>query len=170
MSEPQVGTGTSAGTSKLRVKIGSIEIEYEGPNDFVDQKLSALLKTLIEIRDAGEEEPEAEPSEETPAAPTKNQPLSHLSVTTIARKLVVSSNRDLMIAAALKLSFTAEKFSRKTLLNEMKTASGYYKAAYSNRMTQELQRACKAGQLNHVGGSDYSMPEEQQSALVAKLK
>jgi len=146
--------------------MGSIEIEYEGPNDFVDQKLPALLKTLSEIRKSASAESDEEDSKGGPSAPAHG---AH-SVTTIARKLGASSGRDLMIAAALKLSLKEGTFSRKTLLGEMKTASTYYKGRYSQQMTKELQRACKAGALNHVGGTDYSMPDEKKTDLLAKLK
>ena len=159
-----------SGIAKIRVKLGSIEIEYEGPNDFVAKNLPDLLRTLAEIRNANPSDSDEGDANEGPVVPADGKPEPGLSVTTIARKLGVSSGRELMVAAALKLSRTKESFSRKVLLAEMKSASAYYKATYSNSMSTELQRACKAGDLNHVGGSDYSMPEQKKNELLAKVQ
>jgi hypothetical protein len=42
--------GTGAPTSKIRIKIGQIEVEYEGAHSFLDKDLQKLLSTIVELR------------------------------------------------------------------------------------------------------------------------
>jgi hypothetical protein len=43
-------TGSDVVASKLRIRIGEVEIEYEGSDEFLKEELPELLKTAMELR------------------------------------------------------------------------------------------------------------------------
>ena len=40
----------SAGISKIKIRLGQIEIDYEGAHDFLKQDLPKLLAAVVELR------------------------------------------------------------------------------------------------------------------------
>ena len=127
-------------SSKLRIRIGEVEIDYEGTEEFLKQELPQLLKTAMELHKAAE----------TTAGGVKTAKKHHmpaggggevLSLTTgsIAAKLSAKSGSDLLQAAAAHLALVSKKetFSRQQLLTEMQSAT-----QRSEEHTSELQSPC----------------------------
>lgn len=154
--------------SKIRIKIGPIEVEYEGPETFLKQELPDLLKTITELSmstggtmnnldDKGE------------AEKTKLGKLQ-LSTTSIAAKLSCSSGPELILAAAAHLTLVRklEVFSRKQLLDEMKTASGYYKTTYRDNLSTNLKTLLK-DKLNEPSSGQFSLSAKARKELEVRL-
>ena len=126
-------------SSKLRIRIGEVEIDYEGTEEFLKQELPQLLKTAMELHKA------AGTATKTGGAGSSGggkggSIFPPLTTASIAAKTNATSGPDLMLAAAAHLTLVAKKdtFSRQELLNEMQNASGYYKKSYSNNLTKYL--------------------------------
>jgi len=162
-------------TSKIKLRLGEIEVEYEGSEEFLKQEIPALLKGILELH-------KESVAADTPAlrgkggAPSGGGALggsgTAYSVTTIATKLGVSSGPELIVAAAASLTFGkgTESFDRKTLLAEMKLAKAYYKASFSDNMSSYLKTLLTNSKLLEGATGMYSLPSEALAELPAKLK
>lgn len=147
-------------TSKINIKLGPIEVGYEGSESFLKDELPALLKAVSELYQtsknslAAEESQEAQPKDAAP----KNGKLQ-ATTGSIAAKLGVKSGPDLILAAAARLTLVQgnETFSRQRLIEEMKTASAYHKASYVKNLSAYLNVLVKDGKLNEPTQGNYAL-------------
>lgn len=156
-------------TSKLRVKMGPIEIEYEGSEEFLKQELPELLQAVTTLyKDSGISEPS------TPALGSQGETnTSGLQGTTntYAAKLGGSSGPELAIAAAarLRIGMSTETFSRAKLLEEMKSAASYYKKSYGSNLTKIIGTLVSNQKLIESAKDTYSLHANTEKELRAKL-
>lgn len=131
---------------KVKIKIGQVEIEYEGPEEFLKSEMPKILQEVQKLHAL----PEMEPSDGGSGAGGFGQSHGQGGITgttgAIAAKLKASSGPDLIIAAAAKLSFVdkLDHIPRKMFLDEMKSATGYYKATYRANLSGYLERLVKS--------------------------
>lgn len=113
-------------SSKLRIRIGEVEIDYDGTEEFLKQELPQLLKTAMELHKASGTAPGL--GAKKPGSSGSGGDFPSLTTGSIAAKIGAKSGSDLLLAAAghLTLVKKIEPFSRQQLLNEMKTATAYY--------------------------------------------
>jgi hypothetical protein len=160
-------------TSKLRIKIGEVEIDYEGTEEFLKQELPQLLKTAMELHKAsGTVASGASGSKAASSSAGKiGGAFPRLSTASIAAKLSVGSGPDLILAAAAQMTFVAKKetFSRQELLKEMQNASGYYKKTYSNNLTKYLNGAIADQKITETATNVYALSAKTRAELEAKL-
>jgi hypothetical protein len=149
-------------TSKIRIKLGAIEVEYEGSEQFLKEELPQLLTAALKEAPAG-----------TLPNTTQQADAGILQGTTgtIAAKLVVKQGPDLIIAAAARMTFVLEKsaFSRQEIIDEMKTASAYYKKSYLGNLTPYINTLMKDGKLLEPSTGTYSLSATAQADLKARL-
>jgi hypothetical protein len=160
-------------SSKIRIKIGDVEVEYEGTEQFLRDELPKLLTGVLELHRA-EQQSNGKPSATTnPSHKDKSPPVgSSIGTTkTVSAKLGVTSGSDLVLAAAARLSIGDDKetFTRSELLTEMKTASGYYKASYSNNLSKSLQALVSSGRLRETAKETYTLSADELGQLETKL-
>jgi len=148
---------------KIRLKIGDVEIEYEGPEDYLRKgvaeivaatdafhgKGSAVSEAAQEMETAGVEEPSAH----------ARQPLP-MTVSTIAKTLRCSTGQDLVVAACASLMLVKQEdvFTREQIRLEMKDAGRYYKENYRKSLTKYLNALVRNGVLLEVDEGTYSIP------------
>lgn len=149
--------------SKIRIKLGSIEVEYEGSEAFLKKELPDLMKTVAELyKSVGA------PIEQKDERDDDGRPKGiRLSTKSIAAKLNCSSGRDLVVAASahLTLAKNHDSFTRKELLSEMQSAIGYYKKTYGDNLTNALNGLLKDGTLTELSGDNYSLSEPKRKEL-----
>lgn len=155
-------------TSKIRVKVGTVEIEYEGERRFIEEGLPELLQTLINFRDvspSGDEEPV---KEQRKVQPKGKHPLT---VGAIAVKLGSETGNDLVVAAAAKLTLidSKESFSRDALLEAMRSATAHYNKNHSGNLSKMLKQLQLAGRLNEISKDTYALSADELNALEQKL-
>jgi hypothetical protein len=153
-------------TSKLRIKLGNLEVDYEGTDEFIKDQFPSLLKTLKELGTLNVAPPPPSPED----AP-QNVPVGDHPTNTIALKLGCSTGSDLVRAAAVRLGIIkkAATFSRKSLLAEMKTATSYYKDTYRSNLDSYLKTLVDNGTLLLQGESTYALSAAKISELAPKL-
>ena len=154
--------------SKIKIKLGPIEVEYEGSESFLKQELPALIKTVTELsKSAGVTLGNIESNHDKGKS---DAGMPQLSITSIATKIPCSSGPDLVLAAAAHLTLVkkSEVFSRKQLLDEMKAASGFYKSSYRDNLTAYLKSLLK-DKLNERSTGQYSLSESARKELESKL-
>jgi len=158
-------------TSKIRIKMGPIEIEYEGSESFLKEELPELLRAVSNLYKESElqgEISQGEPSVEGSVGAPKFQ----ATTGSIAAKLNSKTGSDLILAAAAHFTFVLGKntFTRKELHKEMKTASGYYKNTYrGGNLTGYLNSLIKDGKLLEPSKDNYALSASAKSDLSAKI-
>ncbi len=157
--------------SKIRIRMGAIEIEYEGSEEFLRADLPELLSAVSELYHRSREaESDAEVDEDIQTRDAGGSS-NHGTTTSIAAKLRCESGPDLALAAAARLVFSLkqETFSRQELNNEMKSARSYYKQNMTGNLSKILEGLMKAGKLNEVSRDTYALAQAEHSRIEALL-
>jgi hypothetical protein len=157
------GEMAEASPIKIRIRIGQVEIEYEGTHAFLKEDLPKLLESVLELR--------AKTPNDSDAPAGGGGSTSPGTVTAVAAKIGGTSGAELVIAAAAKLTLTdkLEKFTRKQLLDAMQTAPSYYKQSYSNNLSKYLKSLQEAGRLTEPSTDTFALTSGEQKALGTKL-
>lgn len=163
----------SEDTAKIRLKMGQLEVEYEGQASFLQDDLFNLMEKMVGFY--------AKHKASIPAAPLPAQTngagltdstgeLDH-STNTIATILGAKTGPDIVVAASAGLTLVQgkDRFSRKELLTEMQTAASFFKATYRNNLSKYLQGLVKADRLRLVGQNTYAISANEKKALETKL-
>ena len=158
-------------TSKIKIKMGAIEIEYEGSEEFLKVELPELLKAVSDLyKSSG---PLLEDNKEIASTSAGAAALNGIQGTTatLAAKLGGSSGPDLVMCAAARLTFVLQKgkFHRKELLEEIKSASNYYNSNYAKNLTNLLGSLVKTGKLMEPSKDNYSLSADSLKNIEAQL-
>jgi hypothetical protein len=156
--------------SKIRVKLGHLEVECEGTEEFLRDELPRLLETFSKL-----EAPSVFSAPADNGAPHRanGSTPSVIQGTTaaIAAKLGSKTGAELVTAAAAHLTFVKqqESFTRKELVAEMKSASGYFKQTFVNNLSGALTVLTKSGTLFEATAGRFSLSAAKRTELGAKL-
>ena len=163
-----------SGKSRIHITLGYLEIEFEGTESYLEKHLPNLIELLVSVApvDFEDEDEDVDDEEELlePSTDSSKKKID-LSTSTIANRLDAKSARDLVVAACAHLHLVKgrEKYERKNILAEMKTATSYFKKNYTNNLTMTLKRIVKAGDLNEVGENTYALEAKKVKELEATL-
>lgn len=159
--------------AKIRLKIGQLEIEYEGRASFLQDDLLNLMEKMVGFY--------AEHKAAIPADPPTAQTngagsigstgdFDH-STNTIATHLGAKTGPDLAIAAAAHLELVKKKgtFTRKEIIHEMKSAATYYKGIMLGNLTKSLNYLVKNNRLNQVDKGVFALSAPEKKVLETKL-
>lgn len=157
-------------SSKLRIRIGEVEIDYEGTEEFLKQELPELLKTAMELHKAyGVGDKNGSGGSAGGGKGRGNIPI--LTTASIAAKRNATTGPDLIIAAAAHLTLVVRKdtFTRQELLSEMQSASGYYKASYSKNLSKYLNSVLADQALTETAKNVYALSAKLRAELEMSL-
>ncbi len=159
--------------SRIRLKLGSIEIEFEGSEEFLSNNLTELISnvfSLYESNRAVQEEADQLPPP-TDEKPRDSTFAEGLSVGTIAGRLNVNTGRDFVLAACAYLAIGKgdSSFTRQDILTSMKSATSYYKQSHSKNLGKSLQQLIKNGDLLEFSTKRYSLSANTKNSLEKKL-
>jgi hypothetical protein len=162
-------------TSKIRIKFGTIEVEYEGSESFLKDELGGLLSTVSELFQnlhGTLPEPVVKPNSEASELPQGRGRLKlQMTTGTIAARLQAKSGADLALAAAVKITLVdgVQKFSRQSLIDEMKSASALYTPSYVNNLTRTLHTLVKDNKLNEPSKGHFALTNQSEQDLGDRL-
>ncbi|QYX55538.1 hypothetical protein K1T73_10550 [Roseovarius sp. SCSIO 43702] len=160
--------------AKIRVKVGSMEIEYEGDPAFLDGGIETLLVTMGDLATRLPEEPahtnSATVNMEADAPPAPKNGFN-FSTNTIAAHLNANSGPELVICALAQLELVQSKSSstRSEILAEMKGATTYYNGNMSSNMSKNLGSLTKAKRINQIAKDTYALSASERKQLEAKI-
>jgi hypothetical protein len=151
--------------SRISVKLGELEIEYEGEQEFITDGLLNFAKEFVAT--TGECAVASSVSE----LQKERKGGVSLPTSSIAQRLGSKSGSDLAVAAAAHLVFVKkmDQFSHTELLAEMRKAKTFYKKSFHSNLGNHLKTLVNAGRFNHIGGNDYALSENEITDLGAKL-
>lgn len=162
-------------SSKIKIKIGSVEVEFEGSEEFLKDELLKLTSSVLELyRESGLVAGEGETFEPSLEEKEKNAlKVGKIQGTTgtIASKLNCTAGKCLIIAACAHLTFVAhhQSFTRKEILDKMKTAKNHFKTSYRDNLTSYLNTLINEGKLNEISTDTYALREPVRKELEQKL-
>lgn len=176
---------TTVTTSKIRIKLGAIEVEYEGSETFLKEELPALLSAVSDLYQKSQASnfPNDDGIDSLGGSAPANgagnlngaggaQSTSSIGTTTsIAARLKVNSGPELAIAAAARLALGEGRpvFTRKQLIAEMKSAPNYYKENYLKNLSSTIHRLLKDGKLNEPSTGNLTLTASYKSELESRL-
>ena len=156
--------------NKIRIKMGEVEVEYEGSEAFLKKELASILDAVAKLHSAGEHVTTSKKHESRDSG-RRNVARNDVSTSVIATKLGSKTGPNLILAAGGKLTLVdgQETFSRDSILTEMRSASAFYKRTYVNNMTVYLKSLVKNGLLNEFGGEKYSLSGSGRTKVESAL-
>lgn len=164
--------------SKLKIKMGHIEFEYEGDAQFDMDAIKGLfthLESFVGVTPAAAFDSSPAAADHAGAsngsAEGGDQELINLAANTVAARLNVKTGSDLAIAAAatLQLSQGLESFTRKQLLEAMQSAKTYYKTSMGSNLTKTLDVLISSKRVNSLSNNEMSLSASEIASLRGKL-
>ncbi|MEA5477986.1 hypothetical protein VB774_10185 [Pseudanabaena galeata UHCC 0370] len=162
-------------SSKIRIKLGEIELEFEGTEQYIRSDLPNLLEQICtySVLEANQPklEVDIEESEELPANPDPTKQKVQMTTNSIAAKMEVKTGTDLLLAACAHLCLVKgiELFERKNILAEMQTASNYYKESYGGNLSKSLSTLVKTNKLIERSKDKYALTAKTKQEMEANL-
>lgn len=160
-------------STKLRIRIGEVEIDYEGTEEFLKEELPQLLKTAMELhKAAGSPQGGGKEKKQDSGTAGAAGEVPSLTTASIAGKLGCKSGSDLLQAAAAHLALVkkVEPFSRQQLLAEMREATSYYRKNYSANLSKYIKTALlKDGVLSETAENSFALKAATRTDLEKKL-
>lgn len=163
--------------SKIRIKIGAVEVEYEGTDDFLRDELPLLLDKLATL---GARVPDSNTGGGA-AAPANNQvnlanggSVGSADVgtcSTVAATIGAKTGPELAVAAGAKLIIGdgRSSFTRKELLIEMQSATAYYNKNYSSNLSKIINGLVKEKKFREVAKDTFALAANVIEELRARL-
>lgn len=169
--------GMSNLEAKIRIKIGSIEVDYEGDPSFLKDGLNELIQSVSDIHSSL---PQSSPSVpeavvREPANPASSsivpQPSLGLSTKSIAARMDAKSGPELAICAMAHLELVKglDSYERKNILDEMKTATGYYNSNMSGNNAANIASLVKNKRVTEVGTGRFCLSATERKKVEAAI-
>jgi hypothetical protein len=157
--------------AKVKIKVGVLELEYEGDSSFLKNGLNDLIEHVANISTSI---PAiiAETTEEKIAASSNEGTLAiSLSTGSIAARIPSNTGPELAICAMVHLELVKGKqtYGRKDILDEMKTAKAYYKQSMSKNHSAGVAGLVKAKKANEVSTGEFCLSASERIKLEAAL-
>lgn len=171
--EPQMNS------SKIRIKLGAIEVEYEGSESFLKEELPSLLSVVSELylrsNSSGLDERSSANRDQAGTANSAGLQATKLRIEmttgSIAARLQVKSGPELVMAAAARLGIVEElnSFSRKRLTEQMRSATAYFKPSYASNLSGLLNSLLKDGKLNEPSKDHFALTAASEQELRSRI-
>jgi hypothetical protein len=157
-------------TSKVKIKAGSIEVEFEGSEEYMKDELPALVELLYSLSPADDFAEEEDSVELQATTDTSKQKLQ-MTTNTIAAKLNAKKAGDLILAACghLDLVKGASTYTRSNILAEMKLATNYYKATMTKNLSGSLKTLVKQNKLLETSTDTYALDANAKTTIETTL-
>lgn len=160
----------SATTVKIHLKIGQIEVDYEGRESFLEDGLYDILNMMpgvLEKYPVQLSNPTLDTKHAMNETDGGHKTKIDCSMSTIARRMHVKTGPDLVIAASAYLTFSEQKetFPRADILAAMKKATGHYKKSMSSNLAASLKSLVNNKCLNETSGGAYAVVESKKKEM-----
>lgn len=166
-------------SAKIRIKVGSMELEYEGDPSFLTGGIEALLVTMGGLAGKVPEDvsPLIDSVVQSPPANAAGNGAAvvsgqySFSTNTIAAHLEAKTGPELVICAMAQLELVQGKASsgRAAILAEMKSATTYYNENMRKNMTNQLSSLTKSKRINQIATDSYALSANEKKKVEAKV-
>ena len=152
----------------IAIKVGQIEVTYEGDQTYIDDGLPKLLARLGDMP-AFVSKSVAQQTDR--AVALGDATLGH-TTSQIAQLMSASTGPDLAMAAMAHLTLVKgqPKVARSDILAEMKGATAFYSENYSSNLSSILNGLIKKKQISPIGANIFGLPNGVRQEFIEKLK
>ncbi|RTL63287.1 MAG: hypothetical protein EKK41_23565 [Hyphomicrobiales bacterium] len=171
------------GQTRFRLKMGGAELEFIGGADILKSTIMPVADRMISMVDTHASLQQAPaprqieavslpPDDVAEKRPSQDAAgLSGHSTNTIAASMKVSNAPELAMAACAHLALVKGKstFTGKDILDEMKSATGFYMKNMHKNHGQTLVNLTKAKKLHQMSADLYALPNDAKIKLSAAL-
>lgn len=167
--------------AKIKLKVGTMELEYEGASEFLTGGIEALLETMGGLVSKLPAETPASPAHSAHMPPiigngsdagesASNRRFT-FSTNTIAAHLDAKSGPELVICAMAELELVQRKASssRTEILTEMKNATTYFNVSMRKNLSASLNRLLKDKRINEIANDTYALSAKEKNRLEEKV-
>ncbi len=160
-------------TGRIRIRVGPVEVEYEGEEEFIREELPKVLSNVAQLVKTTGYEFLPDGSVHREVRKNLKKIHAHVADTTsaLASKLDVTSGSELIVAAALKLMHSQhlDSFTREQLIGEMRSATSYFKDTYVKNLASFIDSLVKQGILQEVAKNTYRLSAAALKELEARI-
>ncbi len=160
----------------IHIKFGSLDVRYEGSQDFIENGFLDLCIKLSELNAplAPDLKLKHESVTNKPVAGTTPQPkhgLEGITMNGLCKKLDVKTDSDLVVAAATMLSIvdSIETFSRKEITEISEKATSYVGKHFKSNSGQSLKTLTKNDRLREPSSGKYSLSPAERVRIEANI-
>jgi hypothetical protein len=166
-------------SAKIRIKVGSMELDYEGDPSFLTVGIGTLLVTMGDL--AGRIKVDLPPSSSDKAqeqiaigaAKGVTEAIGQLAISTntVAARLEAKTGPELVICAMAQLELVQGKasYGRAAILAEMKSATTYFKEPMGGNLSASLSSLTKSKRINQIATDSYALSATEKKKVEAKL-
>lgn len=159
--------------TRLRVKLGAAEIEYEGGAATLEKLVMPTVAKMIDMVESHSDlqRPHTPLQIEAGDPPIIGEPkhngAQQHSTNTIAVAIKAKSGSDLALAASARLGLVEKKdrFSRKEILEEMKTAPAFFNKNMIGNLSKILATLTGSNKLRLVAEGTFALASEEKAKL-----
>jgi hypothetical protein len=159
-------------TSKVRLKLGQLEVECEGTEEFLRDELPKLLETFSKLQPtvAAVGHPPADTNGVGASLPPGEKAMTTSSTAFVAQKLASQTGPELATAALLYLAHSGqEAVKRKHILAEMRTVKSVFRAHMDGNFAKFMDRLAKDKIVNVVKAGEWALTTAARADLEQKL-
>lgn len=166
---------SDAGSAKIRIKVGNIEVEYEGNHEFLKEGLSDLLEDIGNLTSAADFEEDSNESSESEATNAVGQTTAtklELSTNSIATHYNSKSASDLVLAAIIQLQLVAgqDSCTKDEIVKSMKSATNFYKVNMrGSNLTNAFKTLVNKKKINELANEKYALTSQIRQAAETEL-
>lgn len=160
--------------NRLHIKLGQLEVEYEGPSEITKDDLFALFDKLnsLPIGVTAPLEGNAAPKEDQSVTEQTKIDIN-MGMPTICSKLggKTLTERIFAACASLQIVLNTPAYSAQLIKDEIKKANGYCKAESDTKnFSKTLKDLVKRGNILQGQGNNYYLSAEKLGELQGRLK
>ena len=161
--------------TKLKIKMGHIEFEYEGDAVYDNEAVKDLfshMESLMVLAPTGAFDTPLPPSVNGDAsAGGETGEIATLGMNTVAARLEAKSGPDLVMCAAAYLQICQGRptFARRELSKAMQDATNYYNAGMNKNLSNFLKTLTTGKRLNSLAEDKMSLAASEIGSMKAKL-
>lgn len=167
--------------AKIKLKVGSMELEYEGDPSFLTGGIEALLVTMGDLVGKAPDEPSPVVVPAAHVQPANGNGNGNgvgviggqfnFSTNTIAAHLGANSCPELVICAMAQLELVQGRTAsgRAAILAEMKSATSYFNENMRKNMSAALSSLTKSKRINQISTDSYALSATEKKKVEAKV-
>ena len=162
---------STSSLAKIKIKVGPIELEYEGSPEFLKDGLQGLIGTMSSLAEKLPEQ--AATLSVADGSTVAATPSTHMSLSTssIAARRGAKTGPELILCAMARIEISIGKASssRSDILNEIKSATAYYNASMGSNLSASLTSLVKARKINEISKDTYALIAAERSSFEALI-
>ncbi len=158
--------------ARIKLKIGAIEVEFEGTESYLKTELPKLLEGIFDLYSPDKDLDLSEEEELIQENTDPGKKKFNLTTNSIATRLDVKSGPDLILAACIHMHFSkgAETFTRANIIAEMKQASNFYKGNYISNLSKYLKSLMVGKKIIERSKDTYALDAQTVKEMERKFE